>query len=75
MNDSGQLSRALSADEASAYEPPPGSEEESPTTARADEGRESTAEVHRPGVLEPDAATADASDASDASNPRAIEER
>jgi len=73
MQDPAELVRALSADEAATLAPLPESDEENPTTARPGEGTESTAEAHRPGVLQP-------SDASGAEydnlpNPTSVEEQ
>ena len=51
MTDPAELVRTLSADESAALAPLPDSDEESPTTARSEQGTESTAEAHLPGVL------------------------
>lgn len=51
MTDPSELVRTLSADESATLAPLPDSDEETPTTARSEQGAESTAEVHRPGLL------------------------
>ena len=73
MQDPAELVRTLSGDEAATLAPLPESDRESPTTARSEEGAESTAEAHLPGVLSPDDASASAYDGPP--NPRSIEEQ
>ena len=51
MTDPSELVRTLSADESATLAPLPDSDEESPTTARSEQGGDSTAEVHLPGLL------------------------
>lgn len=72
MQDPSELVRTLSADEAATLAPLPESDEESPTTVRPGLGAESTAEVHRPGVMTYSAAEPGANVTP---NPRNVEEQ